>query len=401
MTGGEGERRLRILHIVESAATGVARHVLDLVEGAGEAGHQTDVIYSPLREDDLFRAGRARLNSVDFEPLAMRRDPGPWDVPVVSRVRRLVAANGPYDVIHGHSSKGGMLARLGGIGSGSAVVYTPHAISTQDPGLGSLRRFIFKAGEKALARLTDRIIAVSTAEADHIASLGVPRDKLIVIPNGVSRPTGPSRESARAALGLPDDVLVAGFVGRLSRQKGIDIMIASFAYVAQADPKARLVVIGDGEGSQLARQMAEMVGCASQILWLGTVDARQYFPAFDLFTQPSRYEGFSYAVLEAASYGIPILTTDVGGSRETVTAGVNGLIVPSDSSPAFSDAFVGLVADRDRLAGMAEAAREALTGMDGRQRMVEATLALYQGLGAPAAAPNRVKTGRAGSALGR
>src|SRR5262249_539683 len=141
------------------------RHVLDLAEGAGQAGHKTDVIYSPLREDDLFRAGRARLKDVGFLPLPMKREPGPWDLPVVSRARRLIAGNGPYHVIHGHSSKGGMLARLAAIRSGSAVVYTPHAISTQDPMLGGLKRFVYKEGEKALARLTDRIIAVSTAEA--------------------------------------------------------------------------------------------------------------------------------------------------------------------------------------------------------------------------------------------
>jgi glycosyltransferase involved in cell wall biosynthesis len=380
MSDLQSEKPLRIVHVVESAATGVARHVLDLADGSARAGHATDVIYSPVREDDLFRKGRERLGkqNVAFHPVAMRRDPGPWDLPSVLRVRGLVRRHGPFDIIHGHSSKGGMLARLAGIGGNGAVVYTPHAISTQDPMLGGLKRTIFKVGEKALARLTDCIIAVSSAECEHIVSLGIPRAKLAVVPNGVGRPTGPTREQARATLGLADDNLAIGFVGRLSRQKGIDVMIAGFAGVAEADPKARLVVIGEGEGGPSARAAAEAAGCAKQIVWLGATDALQYFSGFDLFAQPSRYEGFSYAILEAASHGIPALTTDVGGSRETVTDGVTGVIVPPDQPAVFAEAFSALVADRPRLVAMTRAAAENAGRVDGRQRMVDETLALYR-----------------------
>ena len=115
------ERPMRILHVVEAMATGVGRHVLDLSEGARRAGHTPAVIYSPLREDNLCRAGRARLIGVDFHSVPMRRAPGLWDIPATLQVRRLVAETGPYDIIHGHSSKGGMLARLASIGIDSAV----------------------------------------------------------------------------------------------------------------------------------------------------------------------------------------------------------------------------------------------------------------------------------------
>jgi glycosyltransferase involved in cell wall biosynthesis len=291
-----------------------------------------------------------------------------------------VARTGPYDVIHGHSSKGGMLARLAGIGNGSAIVYTPHAISTQDPMLGTAKRMIYGAGEKALARLTDRIIAVSAAERDHIVGLGVPRRKLVVIPNGVAPASGPTRGEARAALGLADDILAIGFVGRLSRQKAIDVLIAAFAPVARTNAKARLVVIGEGEEAVPARQQAERLGCSRQVIWLGAVDAMPHYPAFDLFAQPSRYEGFSYAVLEAASNGVAVLTTDVGGSREAIADGVGGLIVPPDEPESFARALAALTADPQRLAAMGQAAREGMGAVDGRQRMVDATLAVYGNL---------------------
>lgn len=371
---------MRILHVVESASTGVARHILDLAEGTVHAGHTPVVIYSPLREDNLFRAGRARLKDVGFHAVPMRRAPGPWDISPTLLVRRLVARTGPYDVIHGHSSKGGMLARLAGIGNQGAVVYTPHAISTQDPMLGGAKRLVYAAGEKALARLTDRIIAVSSAECEHIVGLGIPRAKLVVIPNGVAAAAGPTRREARAALGLAEDTLAIGFVGGLRRQKAVDVLIAAFAPVAKANAKARLMVIGEGEEGAAARRQAERLGCAQQVSWLGAVDALPRYPAFDLFAQPSRYEGFSYAVLEAASHGVAVLTTDVGGSREAIADGVGGLIVPPDAPEAFAAALAALAADPQRLAGMGRAAREGMGAVDGRQRMVDATLAVYDGL---------------------
>jgi glycosyltransferase involved in cell wall biosynthesis len=383
MTDFRSGRPMRILHVVEAASTGVARHVLDLSEGALRAGHAPVVIYSPLREDDLFRAGRARLKDVGFHAVPMRRAPGPWDIPATLQVRRLVARTGPYDVLHGHSSKGGMLARLAGIANNSAIVYTPHAISTQDPMLGGAKRLIFGAGERALAWLTDRIVAVSSAECEHIVGLGIPRAKLVVIPNGVAPPVGPTRQEARAALGLAEDALAIGFVGRLSRQKAIDVLIAAFAAVAKANPKVRLVVIGEGEEGAAARQQAERLGCGQQVMWLGAVDALPRYPAFDLFAQPSRYEGFSYAVLEAASHGVAVLTTDVGGSREAIADGVSGLIVPPDAPEAFAAALATLTADPQRLVAMGRAAREGAGAVDGRQRMVDATLALYGSLVRP------------------
>ena len=246
--------------------------------------------------------------------------------------------------------------------------------------LGQSKRLVFVAGEKALSWLTDRIIAVSSAECEHVVSLGIPRTKLVVIPNGVAPATGPTRREARAALGLAEDELAIGFVGRLSRQKALDVLIAAFAPVARANAKARLVVIGEGEEGAAVRQQALRLGCSQQVAWLGAVDALPCYPAFDLFAQPSRYEGFSYAVLEAASHGVAVLTTDVGGSRDAIVDGVGGLIVPPNAPDAFASALAALTADPQRLAAMGRAARERMGAVDGRQRMIDATLAVYRDL---------------------
>lgn len=372
---------MKILYIVESAATGVGRHLLDLIDGVLAVGHQVDVIYSPTREDAIFRAGRERLSmtGVRFVAAPMRRAPGPWDAAAVSAVRRHIADHGPYDVVHGHSSKGGMAARLAGIGGGARIVYTPHAISTLDPTLSPLKRMVYHAGEWALCGLTDAVIAVSTGEAAHLKALGMPPRKINVVLNAIEPPDAGTRPRAavRAELGLADNHLAIGFVGRLGRHKAIDVMVAAFAQVWATHPDARLIVIGDGEDRAAAQRQAAALGCDGAVRWLGACDALGYYAGFDLLAQPSRYEGLSYTLLEAAALGLPVVATDVGGTRDVLTDGDNGLVVSAVGDAfAFAAALRTLATDSPRMAALADGARRRIVS-GGVGRMAAATLAVY------------------------
>ncbi len=374
---------MKILYIVESAATGVARHLLDLLDGVLAAGHRAEVIYSPLREDAIFRAGRERLSAagVVFTAIPMRRAPGPWDVPAVLAVRRHIAARGPFDVIHGHSSKGGMVARLAGIGTSARIVYTPHAISTLDPTLSLPKRLLYHAGEWALATLTDVLIAVSAGEGAHLEGLGIPARKIRVVRNGIEPPApGPrTRAEVRAELQLGDDDVAIGFVGRLGRHKAIDVMLAAFAEALERHPRLRLIVIGDGEWRDQARQQAVDLGCAGQVRWLGAREALGYYIGFDLLAQPSRYEGLSYTMLEAAGVGLPIVATDVSGTRDVVEDGLSGVVVPAvGDAAAFATALVEVAGNPARREALARGARERIR-MGDVGRMVAGTLAVYDG----------------------
>lgn len=373
---------MNILYVVESAATGVARHLLDLIAGVQAAGHRVAVIYSPVREDGIFRAGRERLSAagVDFFAIPMRRAPGPWDLAPALAARRYIAAKGPFDVIHGHSSKGGMIARLAGIGSGAMVVYTPHAISTLDPTLPRLKRVVYHAGEWALACLTDIMVAVSTGEGDHLESLGIPRAKIRVVMNAIEPPKiTRARAEVRAELGLTENQVAIGFVGRLGRHKAIDVMVPAFARVLAKHPDTRLIVIGDGEEREQAHRQARDLGCDGAIAWLGARDSLGYYSGFDLLALPSRYEGLSYSMLEAGAVGLPVVATDVSGTRDALVDGENGLIVSRvgdvDAFAAALETIVGNPAIRAKLARGA-AAR---IGAGDIGRMVAGMLAVYAG----------------------
>ena len=271
----------------------------------------------------------------------MRRACGLWDVSAFLRLRSLILKIGPFDLIHGHSSKAGALARLAAP-FGAARVYTPHALVTLDRN----RRFrrLFGLIESLLARTSsDAVITVSTEEAAKARRWRFPDKRLYIIPNGVDLADAPDRQAVRAALNLPDDAVVAGFVGRFVDQKDPVRFAAAVRIAAERDPRVRGLMIGDGP---LVEQARAAGGDAVRLLT--DHDARALLPALDMLVAPSRYEALPYVVLEAALSGLPLISTAFGGAKAVLEAGAQGQALPLDASAdQFADAIIAW-ADRPR-----------------------------------------------------
>ena len=119
--------KLRILLVIESTSGGSARHVLDLAQGLIEEGHLVQVAFSSLRADKWFLDELGSIEGLRTHVIDMQRNPGPSDIGAALKLRKLIRGNGPFDIVHGHSSKAGALVRLAAVGLGCARVYTPHA----------------------------------------------------------------------------------------------------------------------------------------------------------------------------------------------------------------------------------------------------------------------------------
>jgi glycosyltransferase involved in cell wall biosynthesis len=374
-------RRLRVLLVVEAAGGGTGRHVLDLAGGLAARGCEVHLLYSPVRMDKVFAERIDRLASdagMTCSALHVRSSIHPSDFAAALRVRRYLRTHGPFEVVHGHSSKGGALARLAAFGTGCPAVYTPHGLVVADPSLPLAKRAIYLAIEWSLSRLTRRIITVSPEEYRSSVRSGLGRRRLVMVPNGVDD-AGPAvtRSEARRSLGLTDEAIVVGFVGRLVEAKAPQRIVEAFATVADAAPDARLVIVGDGPLMSRLREVAATHLIDDRVLFLGHCDARDLYTAFDVFAICSRKEGLPYVVLEAMAAGLPVAATATAGVELLVEQGVNGEVVPGDDVAALATALGRLLSDatlRTRYAGSARAraARFTVTVM------VDETLAVYR-----------------------
>lgn len=359
---------MRVLIIVESFGGGVGRHCVDLVLGLTERSHEVHLIYSSARMDagtTLGLAAMQRAGVQTFE-LPMKRAPGPPDAAMVQEIRSYIKSQGPFDVIHGQSSKGGALARLARPPYPSIVVYTPHAISTMNPTMSRLQRRIWAGVEKAFAKKTDGILCVSPDEELHIVEMGIAPEKLFMVLNGIAEPTEqPVRPSPK----------VIGFVGRLEPQKDPENLIRAFAKANR--PGWSLSIVGYGPLEEECKALAKSLKIDDRILWLGNANGAEAMRSFGIFCMSSRYEAMPYVLLEALAAGIPIVSTDCGGAKTTIED--NGLIVPIENSDALADALAKVMEDDDLRTQMGDASFQRAKEFS-LDRMVDTIVKIYEEL---------------------
>jgi glycosyltransferase involved in cell wall biosynthesis len=207
----------------------------------------------------------------------------------------------------------------------------------------------------------------------------MPREKLSIVVNGVKTPPTGLRDAVRAALAIPAEALLFGFVGRLCHQKAPERLIAAFQHLAARVPNAHLLMVGTGEMEDIVRRQIAASGYAERICLTARFTGPQAMAAIDVLAMPSRYEAMSYVMLEAAAAGKPMVLTDVGGASMVLKDGENGVLVENQDDPERFAAAMVCLADPDRLAHHTEAAlaRSHDYGLD---RMISETEALYRGL---------------------
>ena len=330
-----GPVRPRVLHVSQPTTEGVARCVLDLVRH--QLTQDWDVAVACPRDGDLSR--EAAATGAEVIPWEATRTPGATVVPETTRLAGAARRAHP-DIVHLHSAKAGLAGRLALRGR-LPTVYQPHAWSFFAVG-GPLRTATLQWERRAL-RWTDRVICVSQAECEEGIRAGLRLEgRTVVVPNGVDvdRFSPGDREAVRARLGVGSDPL-AVCVGRLSRQKGQDVLLDAWPSVRETVPDGGLVLVGDGP------DRAELVARAPEgVRFVGRADPRDWYLAADVVVLPSRWEGMALVPLEAAACGRSVVVTDVAGAREVVAPGARSAVVPPGDAAALAAAIVPRLQDR-------------------------------------------------------
>jgi glycosyltransferase involved in cell wall biosynthesis len=329
-----------VCHIIETAGGGSGKVVIDLARAGLAACDDVTVVYSPNRAEPSFVASLSAMPELSLVATPMRRDVGPHDFIDAWRLYRCLRVAGPFDVLHGHSSKAGAFVRILGLLFPEAIkIYTPHAFVTMAPGVSSFYGMI----ERVLGLLCDSVIAVSEVEKEHaVVHIGISETKIAVIPNGVH--IGPcDRAAARRELGYGADELILGFVGRLLPQKNPLRVIDAFDLVRRQCPNLKLAIVGEGPLRTAIEEMITGREIENQVRCFAGKIGRNIAAGFDALVCSSDYEGFPIVFLEALAAGVPIVTTPVGGAQESVIGGQTGFIVDGFSEESLALAILKFV----------------------------------------------------------
>lgn len=353
----------RVLHVAQSADYGLARFLSDLL--ADQAARHWKVAFAGP-------AGAPVPDGVDRIAWEASRQPGRSVPAEARRLSEVIEAFSP-DVVHLHSSKAGLAGRLVLRGR-RPTIFQPHAWSFL--AVHGATRTAAVVWERLATRWTDVVVCCSQAEYRQGEQHHI-RGRYRVIPNAVDvqRFAAGDRAAARARLGLGDGPLVV-CIGRLSHQKGQDVLLDAWPAVRAAVPAASLVLVGDGPDREAlatrAGEGVELVGRQSCV--------EDWMAAADVVAQPSRYEGLALTVLEAMAAGRSIVATDVEGMAEAIGGG--GAIVRAGDVRALADAVVHRLRDPELAAAEGRTGRErAARSHDLRtwgERMAELTLGLVR-----------------------
>lgn len=351
-------RPVRVLELrsVRGTGGGPEKTILFGAARADRARVHVVVCYIRDERDAVFSLGQRAIDlGLDYVEVTERNSVDPA---VLTKLVQLVRDR-QIDLVHAHEYKTDLLALLLARRTGVVALATAHGWT----GHSGREKYLYYPIDKWLLTRFPRVVAVSTDIKNQLSRFGARPDRVTVILNSIDPDAfrrDPARRGAmRANLGLPDDAVVVGAVGRVEPQKRFDLLLEAMVPIFRQHPEVRLVIAGDGSRLASLKDYSVSLGVAERCVFTGhRHDVADLHQAFDLFVQSSEYEGTPNAVLEAMAMETALVATDCGGTSELAVNDVHGLIVPVHDVPALTQAIERVLADPASARRRAIAARE-------------------------------------------
>ena len=388
---GTASDPIRILRVIARLNVGgPSLHVSYLSEGLVANGYATTLAAGAISEGEASMAFVAEQRGVEIESIqGLQRELAPReDAEVVLRLREIIRRDRPH-ILHTHTAKAGTVGRIAARLAGDArpplVVHTFHGHNLKgqfDP----VRTRAFGAIERGLARTTDALITVSPEVRDELVEAGVaPASRFVVVRLGIDlseRMTGARGGAAlRASLGIPIDRFCVGWVARMTAVKQPEDVLRTIEQLRGRGVDAALILVGDGPDRSSIEERARALGLIEGIHFVGFQnEVGPWFHAFDAMLLTSRSEGTPVSAIESLASARPVVATDVGGTRDVVTDGVSGYLVPFGDVEAGAERLERLARDPGLRARMGDAGRDRTLSRYAVPRLVGDVDRLYRTL---------------------
>jgi glycosyltransferase involved in cell wall biosynthesis len=365
VTGGD----LRICHVITGFDTGGAERILLRTAQRLHPNQFSSLVVSLRPPGPL--SPEAERSGVEVIHLRMGRRPGPGTIWRLARLFR----ERHVDIAHAYLYDASIATRVAG-----RIARVPVVITSTRASLSYLPRIAWWL-DRATAPWCQKVVAVSQGTAEFVIEReGIPRDKVVVIPNGVDldRFHPNDRARARGDFGIARDAFVVACVGRLHAQKGHSYLFQALAAIRSRISGLTCLIAGEGPLRRELEAEVRRLDLGMVCRFLGMLDPiPPLYDAADVTALPSLYEGMPNVVLEAMATGCPVIATAVAGSVDLVDVGVTGLLVPPADAAALGRALLELANDPKRRISMRAAARAAAERSHGIDRMVTALETLY------------------------
>ena len=258
--------------------------------------------------------------------------PGRNFLSVLRELTQMVEEGG-FEIIHCHGARGNMMAALLSRRTKLPTVSTVHSDYRLDYLGRPASRLVYGTINTLALRKLDYRIGVSDAMVDLLISRNFDPERIFPIYNGLDfTPRTPSmdRETFFRSVGLEagEDNVVVGIAARLNPVKDVSTLIRGFAKAHADFPALRLLIAGDGEETEMLRQLAQSLGVEKQVCFAGWIsDTISFYHAIDINTLTSISETFPYALTEGARAALPTVSTKVGGVAHLIDHGANGFLI--------------------------------------------------------------------------
>ena len=372
------DQRYRILHVIDHLGSGGAQEtVCQLVKYGQKQRFQQEVValHGFGHYWEVLRTWGVPVHSL--VPYDFARAAVPF---IFYRLFRFLAHH-HYDVVHSHLIGANVLA------APLAALYRVPVRFTHDQTNDDVRQssLVHRYLDTLANRLNHHVIAVSSSIRTFLCRHeGVSAEKVSVIYNSVDlQRFSPlkdlkARKRLRQKMGLPEDALIVGGVGRLHYQKNYPLFLEAAAEVCARLPQAFFVIAGEGPERGALEELSQKLGVASRVRFLGFVkEMPELYQSLDLLLLTSHFEGTPLTVLEAMAMGLPVVASQVDGVDEVLEDRQDGIVVPPGRRDLFVEGICQVLQDQSLWRQLSRAGRDKARQRYSAAAMVRQVEALY------------------------
>ncbi len=365
------------VRVVSGTGGGPDKTILNSPRFLAPAGYRNLCAYLHPPDDPGFEQLRKRAEAA-AAPLLSIPDRGPWDWRVIGRLLE-VCRRERVVLWHGHDYKSNALGLL------LRRFWPMRMVTTVHGWVKHTRRtpLYYRIDRYCLPRY-ELVICVSEDLYKECLALNVPAERCLLIENGIdlaeySRTL--TVAEARQPLGIPPGRVVVGAIGRLSAEKGFDLLIRAVDRLIRAGLDVELLIAGEGEEEPRLRALATELGCGERVRLLGfQAKVKELYQAFDVFALSSIREGLPNVLLEAMALQVPVLATRIAGVPRLIDDGKNGLLIQPGSVDELTRALERLLHDAELRRRLAHAGHETIASRYSFAERMRKIQAIYDDL---------------------